>query len=136
MTAVNLGTGVLPGPDADIIYNAVVGQAVLAGQIVHEDPADGKWRLASNANVTSPRRVGVALQSAPTIGQTIDVQWGGSVLGTATLVVGETYIISATAGSAAPVADILTTAYTSILGAAKSATELKLRPLVGVVAHA
>lgn len=136
MAAVNLGTGVTPGPDADIVYNQPVGAAILAGQIVHEDPADGKWRLGSNANVTSPRRAGVALQSAPTVGQMVDVQVGGTVLGTATLVVGETYQIAATAGSVAPVADILAAAYTSVMGVAPTATSLKLRPLVGVVAHA
>jgi len=136
MAAVNLGTGVTPGPDADIIFNQTVGQAILAGQIVHEDPADGKWRLGSNASVTSPRRVGVALNSAPTVGQLVDVQYGGTVLNTATLVVGETYQIAATAGSVAPVADILAAAYASFIGIAPTATSLKLRPLIGVVAHA
>lgn len=136
MAAVNLGTGVTPGPDADIIYNQTVGQAILAGQTVHEDPADGKWRLGSCTAVTSPRRAGIALNSAPTVGQLIDVQYGGDLLNTATLVVGTTYDLSTTAGSVAPEADLVTGNYTTVMGVAKTATSLKLRPIVGVVAHA
>lgn len=136
MTAVNLGTSVTPGSDADIISNCVVGQAVLAGQAVHEDPADGKWRLGSCTAVTSPRRTGIALNSAPTIGQTVDVQYGGDLLNTATLVVGASYDLSATPGSVCPEADLVTGNYTSVMGVAKLATTLKLRPIVGVVAHA
>lgn len=136
MTAVNLGTGVTQGSDADIIYNCVVGVAVLAGQAVHEDPADGKWRLGSCANVTSPRRVGIALQSAPTVGQTIDVQYGGTINNTATLVKGASYDLSATPGSVCPEADLVTGNYTTVMGVAPTTTSLKLRPLVGVVDHA
>lgn len=130
MTAVNLGTGVLPGSDAEILQGCIAGQAILHGQDVAEDPTDGQWKLASTVNLTTPRRTGVALGGASTKGAPFNVQIGGRITGTATLVVGTMYVGSATPGSVAPHADLATTQWVGFYGVADTTTSLKLHPFV------
>ncbi len=133
MAPVNLGTGVTPGPDA-ILIPGNYGGVVLAGQTVQEDPTDGKWKLASDANVTTPRRCGVAMNSGPTSGQPGTIQIGGTVLGTATLVVATPYFLCDAAGSVDVDSAQLTGDYTTYMGVAPTATSFKLQPHVSGVA--
>lgn len=135
MAAVNLGTGVLPGADASIKYE-VVGEAILAGQVVYREVATKKVKLASSASGEKADVVGVALASAPTAGQSIPVQWSGEITGTATLVVGEPYFACETAGSVQPAADIGAGEYLTFVGFARTATKIALGIFASNTAHA
>ena len=138
MAPVNLGTGVTSDTDADG-FRAPVGAAVLAGQCVYEG-IDGKIQLASTASDLFGRRMGIAMNSAPTVGQEVYVQTGGTVLNCATIVKGATYYASDTPGSvctaegASP--DLATNDWVNSFGVAKTTTSLRLRPFAASVQHA
>jgi hypothetical protein len=135
MASVNLGTGVLPGSDASL-KDEVSGEAILAGQVVYREVTTKKVKLASAASAEKADTVGVAMSSAPTAGQIIKVQWDGEVTGTATLVVGEPYFVSDTAGSVMPAADISAGEYVTLVGIARTATKLALGIFASKTPHA
>jgi hypothetical protein len=62
------------------------------------------------------------------------VQTAGNINLGATLTVGQIYVLSATAGGIAPVADLATGHYPSILGVATTASNLLMGILVSNVA--
>jgi hypothetical protein len=113
-------------------YNA--GASITAGQTVYLDPATNLWQLAS-ANTSQATAVvaGIALHAA-SAGQPLAVQVGGTINIGATVAVGTIYVLGATAGSIAPVADALTGWYTSIVGVAVTTTSLLLTLQVANVA--
>lgn len=111
------------------------GGTVTAGMPIYIDAADGKAKAADN-NVTA------ALANAPFLAlnsgsdnQPADLLEDGDVNIGATLTVGETYIVSATAGAIAPVADV-STGFVTVLGVAISASLLRFKPIVSGIAHA
>lgn len=130
MAPVNLGTSVLPGSDAVILNGVIAGQVILQGQNVAEDPTDGQWKLASTVNMTTPRRTGIALGGAALKGAPFNVQIGGRLTGTATLVIGTVYFASATPGSVEPQADLATTQWVAFYGVADTTSSIKLAPFV------
>ncbi len=136
MAPINLGTNVLPDVDAEIA-EAPAGAAILAGQDVYIDATDGKVKLLSTAiTAANIKLAGVALNSAPTVGQPVKVQYGGKVKGTATLAVGAPYFASDTAGSVGLESDNLTGDNIHFLGVADTTTSIKLHPFVSGVAKA
>jgi hypothetical protein len=58
---------------------------------------------------------------------------GGDIDVGATLAVGETYIVSRTAGAIAPIGDLLSSDYSTILGTATATNKLAFRPIVSGV---
>lgn len=128
MASVNLGTGVKQGTNVKIPLEGIAGEAILAGQAVMVDPTDGKVKLASATRVTTPRQVGIALSSAPTVGQPVKFHYEGDLEGTATLVVGTAYHLSATAGSLCPEADLVAGNYTTYVGTAITTTSIRTKP--------
>lgn len=112
------------------------GGTVVAGTPVYLSAAN-TWIAADN-NVTAVEAgsngIGIALNGGGS-GQLADVQTGGDINIGATLTVGETYVVSATAGKICPVADISTN-FVTVLGVAISSTILRLKPIVSGVQHA
>ena len=134
MAVVNLGTGVLASGNASV-KDEIAGVAILAGQAVYRDAADGRVKLASTSAAANAA-IGIALNSAPTAGQPVRVAWDGTLTGTATLIVGEAYFVSDTAGSLGQMSDVGTGDFVTFVGIAATATSLKLRPFVSGVQHA
>jgi hypothetical protein len=58
---------------------------------------------------------------------------GGDIDVGATLAVGETYVVSRAAGAIAPIGDLLSSDYSTILGTATAANKLAFRPVVSGV---
>jgi hypothetical protein len=58
---------------------------------------------------------------------------GGDIDVGATLAVGETYSVSRTAGAIAPIGDLLSSDYSTILGTATATNKLAFRPIVSGV---
>lgn len=135
MAIVNLGTGVKPSTDASR-SNEIAGAVILAGQVVYRDATDGSVKLASTASANASKALGVALNSAPTVGQPVVVQWSGVVSGTATLIVGEPYFVSDTAGSVGQATDVGLNDFVTFVGIALTATTLRLGILASGVQHA
>jgi hypothetical protein len=106
------------------LETGVAGAAVTAGQVVYEDPTDGKWKLAdANASQTAATVKGIALHGA-LANQPLQVIKGGPLTLGAILTPGQWYVTSANPGGIAPVADLASGWYSSRLGYAYSASVL------------
>ena len=118
---------VTPGTGAQL-YGATAGATLTAGQGIYLDSSDSmKAKLAdANDGASKAAVAGVTVNGAAT-GQKVNYQKTGEIsIGTTTLTVGQTYINSSTPGGIAPISDLSTGNYVSILGVATSASNLKL----------
>lgn len=103
-----------------------VGETVTAGQAGYKKSLDGLYYKAdANASSATAAALGVFLSGASTNGYALFCTAGNYLAG-ATLTVGETYVVSATAGGIAPIADVTTGWYVTILGVASSSSILQL----------
>jgi hypothetical protein len=107
--------------------HVTAGATITAGMPVYADTADANEYKASMANALATAKCnGIALNGASN-GQPLTIQRSGEINLGATLVVGETYVVSdATAGKIRPLADLGAADYPVILGVAKTASILKL----------
>lgn len=113
-----------------------VGEAVTQGQPGYQLASDLKYYKAdANASAASAAAKGVFLTAAALDGYAVLARSGSINLG-ATLTVGESYFVSATAGGIAPAGDVTTGWYPRFLGQAISTSELTLAPSGGTVARA
>lgn len=113
---------VLKGTGA-IISTANAGETITQGQPVYINSSDKEaYRADADASLAAAAAVGIALNSASN-GQPIKYQTGGTItLGTGTE--GVVYCVSATAGGIAPVSDLTTGDYVTILGVGNDASGL------------
>ncbi len=119
-----------------VTIDCITAVAVTAGQCVYRDSStSNQLRLAQkDGTLAESQAVGFALHAAAA-GQPCKVQTSGNINLGATLTVGETYIVSATAGGVAPVGDV-STHFVTILGVAISASILQMGINIAGVAHA
>ncbi len=117
---------VLPGADAQVEHS-YFGASVTAGQVVYNDTADNEKKLAdANSATAIVRKVhGIALNGGSD-GQPAAVQRGGTITIGATVVVGKVYVLSATPGGIAPIDDLATGHYVTVIGVGISSTQIKL----------
>lgn len=116
-------TGKLSGPISG-------NQAITAGMAVYTDGT--YWYAAGsggNSLQSGNQGAGVALNSCPGANQPVSVWQTGTLTLGATLVAGQTYVISATGagtpqGKIAPVADLVAGNFVTILGVAKDTANL------------
>lgn len=123
---------VLPGTDtegAQFEYG-VSAVAVTAGQAVYKDSAN-QYRLADNNDTSAALAVvaGIALHAAAA-GQPLKIQTRGPITIGATVASGSVYVLSATPGGIAPVADLATGNRCTLLGVGinGSTTRINLQP--------
>jgi hypothetical protein len=126
MPAVNLGTSVIPGSNAQV-RPETAGAAILAGQAVYKNPSDQRVYLAVTTSQITAACIGIAISSAPTAGQKIFIVWEGDVEGTATLVQGESYHVCDTAGSLDISTAVGSGDWCCYVGGARSASILRIR---------
>ncbi len=101
------------------------GETITAGKVVYFDAATNKWKLSDN-NATGTRTVhGIALNGA-SLNQPVSVAKHGDITIGATLVAGQDYWLSATAGGICPRADLATGMDPILIGVAKSTTVLAI----------
>lgn len=123
---------VLPGTEAEgaQFEQGLAAVAVTAGQLVYKDSSN-LYRLADNNDTSDTLSViaGVALHSCAA-GQPLRVQTAGPYTVGATVAAGSVYVLSATPGGIAPVADLATGNRTTLVGvgSASSTTRMTLRP--------
>lgn len=113
------------------------GESLSAGQPLFKDATDASKMKRTIANVSAAEANcdGIALHAAAT-GQPIVYADSGDLNIGATLVVGQEYIISSTRGGIAPVSDLTTGWFTTVLGIATSASNLRLNINAGGTAKA
>jgi hypothetical protein len=97
------------------------GENITQGQPVYLNTDSKHYRADANASASTARAVGIAMSPAVTNGFFI-MQEGanGNVNLGATLAVGETYCVGASAGQVVPIGDLTTGDYPCILGTAIS----------------
>ncbi len=105
-------------PSASVVQ---VGEAVTAGQPVYLKASDSKHWLADANDSAMATVVGIAMTPASADEYTYMVTAGTIDIG-GTTVKGTTYILSATAGGIAPVADLASGMYATTLGVASDTT--------------
>jgi hypothetical protein len=124
--------GVAPLGSTPVAYGTA-GAAITAGQVLYADATSSgqlKPALATSTSAAS-RAIGIALNSAPGVGQPVQYATGGllNFIGT-TFVVGQIYALSTNAGAICPVTDftgaVTLTDYGCFVGIAITATQLQL----------
>lgn len=111
------------------------GAAITAGMALFL-ATDGDVEPAQHdVDAATARCIGVALCDAA-VGQPVVYAVSGQVNLGATLVVGETYVVGAAGGGIAPVADVGTGDFSTIVGVAVSSSLLKMGINESGVAHA
>jgi hypothetical protein len=119
-TAANVGVGASSGR----VRIVQAGEAITQGMPVYESTS--KWYQA-DANVQSASQAtAIALTSASTDGWIVIVETVNAYVNLgATLVVGETYVVSRTKGAICPIGDLVAGDYPCILGTATTASLLR-----------
>jgi len=104
----------------------VAGETITAGQAVYLKSSDSKWwKAQADGTSAEADAIGIALNGAAA-GQPVSVQTAGAITIGATIAVGTTYVVSATAGGIAPVADLASTNYLTYLAYGSAAGVLTL----------
>jgi len=108
------------------------GETVAAGKTVYRDPTSKKFLLADSDSATAAVRdvYGIALNTA-SLDQPLVVQTEGDIKVGATLVVGKIYVLSDTPGGIMPADDLEQGDYTTVIGVASSASNLKMKIVAG-----
>jgi hypothetical protein len=102
------------------------GATITAGQALYIDSTDSSSLKPADADVeASAVCVGIALHGSAD-GQPIEYQKTGTIDIGGTVTVGTPYFVSTTAGGIAPIADLLTGDYVTLIGIATAATDIKL----------
>jgi hypothetical protein len=128
ITAANVAR-VTTGSNPTKVLQVTWGATITAGLTVYKDTADEKWKAADNnvsALLAGSAGIGIALSGGAN-GQLGLVAIGGDLTAGGTLTLGETYIVSSTAGGIAPVADISTN-FVTVLGVAITTAILRMSP--------
>lgn len=114
-------------PDATTVQRSsgVPGEAFSAGMPLYIKAADGLLYKCLNTTSAAATCVGIA-EATGVVGQRTFYQTAGKMNLGATLVVGETYVVSATAGKIAPIGDLATNGYVTYLGIATSSSQILL----------
>lgn len=115
---------VVKGTTASVV-NGTAGATVTAGQAVYFDSATSTYKLSDSDVVAASIPAGIALH-ASLANQPLQVLTGGSVTIGATLVAGTVYYGNPTAGGIGPVADLIATNRSVIIGIATSTTVLNV----------
>ncbi|RMG90115.1 MAG: hypothetical protein D6706_20155 [Chloroflexi bacterium] len=118
------------------VASGIAGATITAGQPLYKDSADAYALKPAQADAaTTDEVVGVALHGAAD-GQPIQYVVSDSALNLgATLVAGQVYVLSAaSAGGVAPISDLTSGNYVSVLGVATTTSTLKLHVINSGVA--
>lgn len=113
------------------------GEAITAGMAVYLKASDQRyWKAQHDGTAAEAAAVGIALTSPGAAGNEMIVTDGNGTINIgATLTIGETYAVSATAGAICPNSDVGAADYVTNLGIATTAALLDMQIHVSGVAH-
>ena len=98
-----------------VTQNGTAGATITAGQSIYLDTVAGTLKLADADVVASAAAAGIALHGA-SLNQPLAYQSAGQITIGGTVVVGTVYVVSITAGGVAPLADIASGDFVTVLG--------------------
>jgi predicted transcriptional regulator len=105
------------------------GEGITQGQPIYQLTSDGKWyRCDANDGQAKAECRAIALTPASTNGFIAFALPGADIDVGATLVIGQTYIVSVNVGAIAPISDLATSSWVTPLGVAVAATTLRFNP--------
>ena len=128
-TLIVTATSVVNAVPGENQATGIAGASITAGQLLYEDTSDSnKLKLADANGAALLRSIkGVSLHGA-TSGQPITYQFGGNYNPGATVTVGIVYVLASdTAGGVAPISDLTSNDYVSILGIATTASNIRIQ---------
>lgn len=132
-TAANVGLTDDAGSQVDASH--VYGETIAQGNAVYLKTSDNKyWKTDADAEATAAAS-GIALTPGAADEYGVVCTEGYVDLG-ATLTVGETYVVSTTAGAIAPIGDLGSGDFTTVLGVATAADTLNVNIYVSGTAKA
>lgn len=114
---------------------AEAGVAISAGDAVYVDTAGLIQLCEKDQTVVEAAAVGIALNDCG-VSQPCTYQISGTIDVGAVLTTGEVYVVGAAPGGIAPVADVITTNFATIVGIAVSSSNLKIALIPSGVAAA
>jgi len=126
ITAANVRAGSLAAGAK--ISTVTAGESITAGQIVYKKASDSEYYKAdanSSAETAGSSDLAVALTNAGD-GEALVIQTKGLYTVGGTVVLGQIYVASATAGGLAPASDGASGWYTSQIGTAASTTTINI----------
>lgn len=136
MADLTITVGDVKKTDSTSIAEGIAGATVTAGQPVYKDStASNKLKPADADVLASAAAVGIALHGA-SADQPLKYAISGNLTLSAVMTAGAVYVVSANAGGIAPVADLGSGDYVTLLGIATSTTNLKLSISVSATAKA
>jgi hypothetical protein len=122
--------------DSTSIAEGIAGATITAGQPVYKDStASNKLKPADADVLASAAAVGIALHGA-SADQPLKYATSGNLTLSAVMTAGAVYVVSTNAGGIAPVADLGSGDYVTLLGIATSTSNLKLSISVSATAKA
>ncbi len=121
-------TEVLDASDT-VVTNGHFGETVTAGQVVYKKASDGLFWLADADDTSATATVAGIAMNGGAAGQPAEIAIGRTIDPGFTVTVGEIYVLSGTPGGIAPVADLASGDYVSIIGIGITASSLSLEPL-------
>lgn len=105
----------------------VYGETITQGMPIYRKTSDSKYyKTDANTEVATSQAIGIALTPGIADEYGMVISQGPVDIG-ATLTVGETYVVSGTAGKIAPIGDLTTGDWVCILGIAETASKLLLK---------
>lgn len=126
---------VVPAATATIRYYKALA-AITPGQAVYFDALNNGVNLADADNTTATAAaIGIAVGQAAAAGQIIGVCIEGEVAMGSILTAGRIYVLGTAAGAIHPVADLITSWRSTIIGYGVSATNLYVKPIASGVVH-
>jgi hypothetical protein len=126
---------VVPAATATIRYYKALA-AITPGQAVYFDALNNGVNLADADNtVATAAAIGISVGQAAAAGQTIGVCIEGEVAFGAILTAGRIYVLGTTPGAIHPVADLIATWRSTIIGYGISATVMYIKPVASGVVH-
>ena len=127
---------VLKGTGATTIPQYMAGETITAGDAVYLKEADSRWwKTQADGSTAEVVFGGIALHGS-LAGQPLVVQNAGEITIGATTAIGILYVVSAAAGKICPSADLVSTNKVTVIGFGKTATVLKMSPILTEVALA
>lgn len=121
--------------DGAQIEHGTYGETITAGQPVYLNTTTREWMLADADAAASAAVAGIALNSGAD-GQKGSIVVSGPLAVGAVLTVGEAYVVSATAGGIAPISDLLTGDYVTLIGTPLSTSVLYVKRIITGAAKA
>ncbi len=123
---------VAPGTNA-IIGTGTAGATIAAGQSIYKLTSTGRYHLADADAAATAAAAGIAVNGASD-GQPIDFVKFGDINPGGTVVVGELYMVSTTGGGIAPIIDLATGDFPTLLGIGTAVDTIKVKIVIGGVA--